>query len=505
MYGNMVYGSPGSRRNFLQDGIYITALRGKDSTGVCTLPKTKGHNPQIYKRDLAGADFILMPKFQKLLNVINETNGYIGHCRSATYKEVSDLTSHPFQHKHITLVHNGHINNMKEIAPQCKIDVDSAHIAHAMGEAEPAEVLPKLRGAFSLVWWDSRDNTLHFARNGERPMYLHYDTLKDVMYFASEYEILFAAASRNNVSLDKDVMETSVMKHYTFSNPFKLLEYKSEVFTQAPTIVVGAVVPYKKHERTKWEPSGSTPMQSSVTNLQGTPPIQTSAIITPDKIGEKVPPLATGSFTVSSAVPDSDAQPVEASSIRVDNKPDVLAKALLDAGLPPIGSSIVVRPKARAPFIVVDPKTGGKVLGDLGVITALHGPSGTYIKVMSTTVGDWNRAVQEGMIVCIRSVIVSPGPTAKHMFVANLMKAADPGHPKSKNAYTEPKLYPAKDPPKLVTAKVFRELVAGGCGNCSDPLFVENHQDIVWGGPHRDIPFCAECGHDPIVMGSLGV
>jgi len=54
-----------------------------------------------------------------------------------------------------------------------------------------------LDGAFSLVWHDTRNNTLNFARNDERPLCLAY--AHGIVYWASEELMLRWLLDRNKI------------------------------------------------------------------------------------------------------------------------------------------------------------------------------------------------------------------------------------------------------------------------------------------------------------------
>jgi predicted glutamine amidotransferase len=234
-YGNNNNQSQTSdKRRFMLEGLYITALRGQESTGIAVLPKSKGEDPEIYKRALSGADFIEKKNTLRLLSNISSSYGVLGHNRSSTKGAVMDENAHPFQYKHITLIHNGTVQNAEWLIQGKKCaadnDVDSAKVAWAFSEAEPDDLLEKMHGGYSLVWWDARDATLHFARNTEKPMYWVVSENADTMYFASELGMLRMLVDRNDIKIKKEAFFTAPYKHYVFNNPNNVEEYKHRPF-----------------------------------------------------------------------------------------------------------------------------------------------------------------------------------------------------------------------------------------------------------------------------------
>lgn len=199
-------------------GLWLGSMRGMDGTGIALIPKSKEERPEVYKKAMNGADFSQLNKTHRLVDKIGGSDGIIAHNRSWTRGTAHDNNSHPFQHGHITLVHNGTVTNYHSLSKNFKGVVDSDGIAHALAEREPEDVLPDLDGGFSLVWWDSRDKSLHFARNDQKPMWWHWSHDKKVLIYASEYEMIWWMARRNAIKLDDTVYWTTPMNHYIFNN-----------------------------------------------------------------------------------------------------------------------------------------------------------------------------------------------------------------------------------------------------------------------------------------------
>lgn len=143
----------------LVDGLRRMEYRGYDSAGVCTIDKGR-----LVRRRAEG----------KLNNLVvelanNPASGDMGiaHTRWATHGAPTAKNAHPHATDHVALVHNGIIENYKELRAELRedgrrleSDTDSEVVAHLISrlvekgetpEKAVAEVLPRLRGAFALA------------------------------------------------------------------------------------------------------------------------------------------------------------------------------------------------------------------------------------------------------------------------------------------------------------------------------------------------------------------
>lgn len=178
----------------LVDGLRRMEYRGYDSAGVCTL-----HEGEMVRRRAEG----------KLLNLVGvlETDpaaGTVGiaHTRWATHGAPTSLNAHPHATNEVAIVHNGIIENFKELRAELaeagrifESETDSEVVAHLISHqveegASPEEavrtVLPRLRGAFALaIAFRSHPGLLIGARlgsplvigHGEGEMFLGSDAL----------------------------------------------------------------------------------------------------------------------------------------------------------------------------------------------------------------------------------------------------------------------------------------------------------------------------------------
>jgi predicted glutamine amidotransferase len=184
--------------------LLIDQLRGAHATGVA-LAGDKG--VITYKRSIRASDFLQLREYEGLMQLASSHKIMMGHNRHATAGDKIDANAHPFTHKHITLMHNGTITSKTSItgAPEWKnsYDTDSETIAFALSnQKSTTAVLESLGGSYSLVWYDESKQTLNFARNEERPMWMMRG--KTALYWASEPEMLDLTLIRNGVHMRDD-------------------------------------------------------------------------------------------------------------------------------------------------------------------------------------------------------------------------------------------------------------------------------------------------------------
>jgi hypothetical protein len=138
--------------------------------------------------------------------MVTEFDTVMGHGRYATRGEINAINAHPFQEGHITLAHNGVINNffsLKDFQKHKGIEVDSHLIAKLIEEEGVENVLPQVEGAFVFMWHDANDNTFNIARNAQRPLWIAKQKNRETITMASEALNLQLIASRNNTALEQ--------------------------------------------------------------------------------------------------------------------------------------------------------------------------------------------------------------------------------------------------------------------------------------------------------------
>jgi len=159
----------------LLDALRRLEYRGYDSAGIATLD-----NGRLTRRRAEGK---LVRLADRLAAEPLRGNAGIGHTRWATHGAATEGNAHPHATEHVALVHNGIIENFRELKKTVEAagrtlatDTDTEIIAHLISielgkGASPADavkaVLAKLTGAFALaVLFDGDDNLMIVARRG---------------------------------------------------------------------------------------------------------------------------------------------------------------------------------------------------------------------------------------------------------------------------------------------------------------------------------------------------
>src|SRR5665213_3159494 len=176
----------------LVDALKRLEYRGYDSAGVATLEG--GH---LTRRRAEGKLKNLEAKLER-----EPLSGHagIGHTRWATHGAPTERNAHPHSTKRLALVHNGIIENFRELKDELiaagirfETDTDTEVIAQLIEQQLDEGLFPKeavgvvlrrLTGAFSLaIIFEGEDNLMIGARQGA-PLAIGYG--RDEMFFGSD-------------------------------------------------------------------------------------------------------------------------------------------------------------------------------------------------------------------------------------------------------------------------------------------------------------------------------
>lgn len=325
MFGGTPNGLTQMHLKVMAQLLVVDTLRGTDSTGAFAVHKSSPNIAALHKKTGAGWGFVQGADYNTFEDFLwNKARFVVGHNRAATRGSISDETAHPFHEGNILLVHNGTLGtHWKELCNyDATITVDSQAIAWALNNAKDwREVLPEIDGAYTLIWYDFRDETLRFASNGERPLWFAFDT-ENNMYWASEYQMLDSILTRNSIK----VKELPTGGCFFPIPKFEVLEFKVGDVPNFTASLLGERYEKQKKPVHFQKATGSTTCAGSQTTKCANPPAL------PDEIDWDVydidPGKKTNRVTVVGWGLDAHGEYVE---VRMFGRPEVL-NGLLSVG-----------------------------------------------------------------------------------------------------------------------------------------------------------------------------
>ncbi|MGM0519181.1 MAG: glutamine--fructose-6-phosphate transaminase (isomerizing) [Campylobacterota bacterium] len=204
MCGIVGYIGNSSTKNILLDGLRELEYRGYDSAGVALINQDR--------IDVFKALGKLNNLTQKLKNFDDEkvTLG-IGHTRWATHGKPTELNAHPHLGEYSYVVHNGIIENYKELKEQLikkghkfVSQTDTEVIVHLfenfyndLNDTTEAfnQTIKKLQGAFSILLITKADPSKIFFYKHGSPLIVGYGKNKDEVVFGSSDAALIGLAN----------------------------------------------------------------------------------------------------------------------------------------------------------------------------------------------------------------------------------------------------------------------------------------------------------------------
>ena len=158
MCGIIGYTGSENVKEILLDALELLEYRGYDSAGIAVQDENT-HELSVYKCAGRVSDLRTICDSKKILATCG-----IGHTRWATHGGVSDRNAHPHKQGKVTLVHNGIIENYRDLianydlAETLQSETDSEVVAALLNhyyKGDPKEAIRKtvrkLRGTFALV------------------------------------------------------------------------------------------------------------------------------------------------------------------------------------------------------------------------------------------------------------------------------------------------------------------------------------------------------------------
>lgn len=252
--------------------LYCDVFRGAHATGIFA----KRHGDKHVKFcKVAGEPYPFMHTEEYISLTQGDTKYVVpptiivGHNRHATRGNAGDAkNAHPFNHGNITLVHNGTLIDQDLLPDSNRFVVDSENICYSIDKIGAAETIQKLDGAFTLIWHDASDDTLHIIRNSERPFHLAQIGTAD-WFGASEEDMLMWLLKRSKGHKNRITkhFECEVGVEYVFdvSGPTKRCVLKEEIKHNLPTFTMASRYGYNYSRGWQRDSYNNRTYSSSVT------------------------------------------------------------------------------------------------------------------------------------------------------------------------------------------------------------------------------------------------
>lgn len=160
----------GPEVGMFEDLLTVSNLRGSIGAGMIGVGKdeTIWRHKTLYN----GINLFQSKQYNTLTSLKPDQKLFcmIGHTRQPTKGGIDIDAVHPHDTPDIIGVHNGTMTNVNGKFLKHE-ESDSAAVFQALSDTAAKDFVNKSSGAFALVWVDKRDFTLHFMRNGQRPLW----------------------------------------------------------------------------------------------------------------------------------------------------------------------------------------------------------------------------------------------------------------------------------------------------------------------------------------------
>ena len=178
MCGIIGYTGSENVQEVILDALELLEYRGYDSAGIAVKNDTTGET-KVYKCAGRVSDLRAICAGEENAAESNAVTCGIGHTRWATHGGVTDANAHPHRQGQVTLVHNGIVENYRdlivhyEFADILKSETDTEVVAALINryyKGNPREtlkkVVSKLHGTYALVvMFDDKPGVIYAVRN----------------------------------------------------------------------------------------------------------------------------------------------------------------------------------------------------------------------------------------------------------------------------------------------------------------------------------------------------
>jgi len=226
------------KHSFMEQGLLINSLRGKDATGIATVTNELVH---MLKKVVQGSDFVQLREF---ILAMKHSSIIMGHNRKGTMGGNTLNTAHPFEHGDIILEHNGTLNYYGNIRVDGYIAAsDSDAIAKSFSVNGVEETVKMLEGSFALTWYDKSTKLFNVIRNKERELHYVITADKNTIFYASEGHMIHLLMHRIDIPSVSNEYQSFKSGFWYTIDP-KTLDIKSKK--------IELHIPYVNTYKSKW-------------------------------------------------------------------------------------------------------------------------------------------------------------------------------------------------------------------------------------------------------------
>jgi hypothetical protein len=445
----------------MKDLLILDQVRGLHATGVV---KVNDQGVSSGKKEAVNAATFLEDTDNKaFVTGLSNARGIIGHNRWATMGALVAENAHPFQHDHITMVHNGTLDSQDTLATDEEhksFVVDSNQLAFTLSKWGTQRTVRQTDGAFVLAWHNSIENSFNFVRNSKRPFWLAKVTGKDIYIGASERWMIEVACARQKalVTIDKPY-ELPVAQHVKFVLGKGSFTNK----TARPVVTPVTLMPYDETTLGSWN--------SSYTGYDFTRKNYNTKVYTPPKV-------------VSRKGNDIKSELGELGLLIQEE-----VKAYLTYFQAYSGSTTL--PKGSRMGVAhgcLDNITGPNVPCAVHAINEKDFCMGEYtgkVSSIQNNMKDYNGAMIEGCVILNGLELQTAWTSAQDKLVEE--PDVDIPFDDEADATTAWVYGPNR---ALISVSEFDKLAVHGCGLCTQDIFEDQDEEISW---EQDTPICKDC------------
>lgn len=467
--------------------------RGPDGTGVLVVNGGKDNmQSTMYKSALWAPEFLGGNSYNRIIGRrLDWARLAIGHNRATTRGRVSNDNAHPFEHKHITLVHNGFIPNPDNYVPkEYRHEVDSFAACYNIAERGEIEGLQYIPFQGVLVWWNEKDKTLNMARNEHRTLYCVGVDGHDTLFYASEWRMLDWILDRNGLKPETKYKLLTPWNHFKF-DPMKPKEWVRSSFQKPLSLSIRST-----------HGSGATTATgfSSTTNGQATGQSQTASTSGSKEDDDlarsfpKRPDQVTDAEIRRIETQFRNLTPKQRNKYGIPNGANKIRKVcakIANSGLDSyLGQRFIVYPDGYAPY---------KNQRKNGVIFGTKRDSDIRVEIPNSSPEDFDR-LRDDKYLFGTVVNVKKQKTGWVLVAALIPLDAYKEELQDEPEEKQEQMLPGPTGQQIPLSK-FMALCQTGCGNCSGFINPNYANDMLW---FAGEPICHICASDEDIRSHLG-